>query len=792
MTIRVTLALLTSAALALTGLLPAAVTAAPATPRPYALTRLSAAHGSAIAGQDSGAPPIGTDPRALPTIPVGGNPVDVAVDDPTHTAYITNGNDATVSVVDTTHCRAHDTSGCGQMWPTVAVGNGPVNLAVNQRTHTVYVTNIGDNTVSVIDGATCNAGNHTGCGQTTATIPVGTNPDYVGIDESTNTVYVVNDNFSGPGSVSAINGNLCDATSTIGCSQIPPAISVGDNPIGLALDPTNHTAYVANCGVGPINGCASTGSVSMVNMSTCNAVATAGCGQVPPTVGVAGSAAWVDVDRSTNTVYVSAFGPSLGTVSVIDSSDCNAMVTSGCGKPQPTVTAGSGPIGIVVDQQTHGVFVANQEDASFSVIDGLTCNARVSVGCAFSPPDVGVGFSAGTPGIDPATQTLYVPSQDLNSVTVIPAGSCTLFHHAGCRQASPTAMVGNAPQGIFADPVTGTVYVANRSDNTLSLINGNACDASHLSGCTASRPTVPTGNTPQFITIDQATRTGYIANLDGSVSAFDAAHCNAAVQSACQMHTITVSTSSHYLDWMAVDDANHTLYVTDYDADGVALIDMSTCNAANFSGCGQTPGLASTGAASHPDGVALDLASQSLYVADGEQNTISVIDAATCNVQVSLGCSGPHPTVTVDSRPTRIAIDQGTNTIFAASRDTDRVAVIDGSTCNALHPAGCSTPVATIPISRPTGDVRHPITITVDEDANLVYLTDVVDSDIVVLNGVTCNGRIISGCSRPIGDLIRTGGWPSGVTLDPALGTGYNPDNVDGQASIFRLLRPPL
>ena len=48
---------------------------------------------------------------------------------------------------------------------------------------TVYVANIGGNTVSVIDETT---------NTVTATIPVGTGPYGVGVDSSTGTVYVAN------------------------------------------------------------------------------------------------------------------------------------------------------------------------------------------------------------------------------------------------------------------------------------------------------------------------------------------------------------------------------------------------------------------------------------------------------------------------------------------------------------------------------------------------------------------------------------------------------------------------
>ena len=73
------------------------------------------------------------------------------------------------------------------------VGNGPYALTVNERTNTIYVANGNDNTLSVINGATCDATVRSGCGQTPrATIPVPTG-DYVGgvdVDENTDTVYM--------------------------------------------------------------------------------------------------------------------------------------------------------------------------------------------------------------------------------------------------------------------------------------------------------------------------------------------------------------------------------------------------------------------------------------------------------------------------------------------------------------------------------------------------------------------------------------------------------------------------
>ncbi len=64
---------------------------------------------------------------------------------------------------------------------TVPVGGQPTSVAVNARTHDIYVTNAGSNSVSVIDGRTR---------ATAAVIPVGGSPQAVSVDASREAVYV--------------------------------------------------------------------------------------------------------------------------------------------------------------------------------------------------------------------------------------------------------------------------------------------------------------------------------------------------------------------------------------------------------------------------------------------------------------------------------------------------------------------------------------------------------------------------------------------------------------------------
>ena len=106
---------------------------------------------------------IGRAKRGATNIPVGQNPVGVAVDQGTGTVYVGNANQNTVSVIDGSHCNNIIRAGCSKTPTTVTVGPNPLGLAINQATHTLYVVNSGTNTVSVINTATCNARVSTGC-----------------------------------------------------------------------------------------------------------------------------------------------------------------------------------------------------------------------------------------------------------------------------------------------------------------------------------------------------------------------------------------------------------------------------------------------------------------------------------------------------------------------------------------------------------------------------------------------------------------------------------------------------
>ena len=90
------------------------------------------------------------------------------------------------------------------------------------KTDTVYVANSGNSTVSVFNGATCNGHNTSGCGQTPATVPVGSIPLGIFADPANDTVYIPN---AGETDVSMIDSATCNATDLAACpTSAPPTV----------------------------------------------------------------------------------------------------------------------------------------------------------------------------------------------------------------------------------------------------------------------------------------------------------------------------------------------------------------------------------------------------------------------------------------------------------------------------------------------------------------------------------------------------------------------------------------
>jgi DNA-binding beta-propeller fold protein YncE len=371
-------------------------------------------------------------------------------------------------------------------------------------------------------------------GQPSANIPDQTNAQALAVDPATGTLYVVAGPDHVPGTLTAVNALTCDALHGDGCGPTTAYVQVGFNPVGVAVDQATDTIYVANF---------NSKTVSVINGATCNARYASECSQAAATVQAGSEPTDVGVDQATDTVYVADWGKgSSTTVQVINGRTCNGQVTSGCRQAPARVHVGTAPAGVFVDQATDAIYVgtvAKSGAETVWAIDGATCNAVVTVGCGALPPSVAVGkgsadFNVGF-ALDQVTGTLYVTNWADNTLSMIDTNGCNATTRSGCAHAPQTVLVGRGPDSIAVNPATHTVYVSNITDNTLSVLNAATCNAKILSGCSPYHAQLlRTGHAPQSVAVDPATATVYVANADdATVSVFDAATCNAVVASGC-------------------------------------------------------------------------------------------------------------------------------------------------------------------------------------------------------------------------------------------------------------------
>jgi DNA-binding beta-propeller fold protein YncE len=582
--------------------------------------------------------------RPAATVKVGKMPVAAVVNPATRTLYVANLAGGSVSVINAATCNAVTTRGCGQPARTVADKAGPDWIDVNPATDTVYTANSGTanpaagDTVSVIDGATCNGTNGSGCGVVPPTVKVGSGPFALAVDQATDTVYVANNN---DGTVSVIDGARCNARVTSGCARPPLAVTTGAGPSFVAVDHGLHTAFVMNaddntlsaintrtCNGTVISSCRTvppsrlaspnqnpgynpfpnafalvpqTGTAYVVNiggatiltvasLSGCNAVSPAGCRRLAPAVPT--HVGLMAANPATGTLYTASFN--LPQIDVFSMAACRAGDLGGC-VPVATIPMGH-PMASVgaIDDATHTLYAADA-GGTMAVINTATCNAHVTTGCAAKPPSIKIGTFPNVPAINPVTRTLYVTfGTAANKVAVVNTATCNATDTSGCRQTPAVFKVAAGTVFAAVSTATDTVYSAGggfgASVGTVSVINGATCNGTNHSGCGHIAATAKAGAGPFGVTVNDRTHTVYVVNnadgdAPGSVSVINGATCNGTHTAGCHQHFPTFATGRSPLI-LAVDERTDALYVSDFSSAGVTVMDGSRCNASVTSGCG--------------------------------------------------------------------------------------------------------------------------------------------------------------------------------------------------------------
>ena len=664
---------------------------------------------------------------------------------------------------------------------SVALGGIPSLAAINPKTKTIYVPLQNSDIVDVVNAATCNLKVTSGC-RVVARAKVGRfgpagGPLYAAVDPVTDTVYVVNAAPTGAGAVTVVNGARCNARVTAGCGRVLATIKVGKFPVAAVLARRTGTLYVANA-VG--------NSISVIDAAGCNAAVRSACGRAPRTLKDPGGPDWLDVNNSTGTLYAANAGQNGNgnTVSVFNAATCDSRTGRGCAQAPHTVTVGSGPFGLAVDQASGAVYVANNNDGTVSVINGSKCNARVHTGCGRHPRVVTTGPGSGYVTVDPALHTAFSVSQGDDTISEINTRTCNGRTDAGCPQTARNERAtfnprqGENPNILALLQGTGTGYLVSFGATIMSVVSVARCNATATGACRVLPPSAP--DHEFLMAVDSATNTLYASNgTKPRIDVVNTATCRAGNPSGClPVAIIPMADPQANFAPQSIDPATRTLYATDPFSSLASVINIATCNATHTAGCSARPPTITVG--KFPGPPAFNKTTKTLYVPFGSlANKVAVIDAATCNATDATGCGQIPGVVPVGTGTFFIAVSTAVNTVYAPATGYignglgHTVAVIDGTSCNGTNHAGCAHPAAIV-------DVGHnPLGVAVSDRVRTVYVGNFNNGEypgiISMINEATCNGTHTAGCAgrHP---AVTVGPGPYIPVVDARTGTVYIPD----------------
>lgn len=243
-----------------------------------------------------------------------GTTMGLATDNQLRKIYAANYDDNTVSVIDALTSAVVN---------TITVGVNPSSLGVNPADNSIYVSNFGGSSISVI---TYSAGTYT----VSKTIACDSGPDGFAIDETTNKIYIPNYNAYTVSVIDAVSSTL---TSTIAMN--------GQFPSGVAVDSSKKRLYVASGG-GPY--------VEIIDTDTNTNL---------KNVFIGGAPRAIVANPSTNKVYATE---GFTKVAVIDT-------TVGLEKVLYYITVGSAPNRLALSTTMNRLYVLNAYSDNVTIID---------------------------------------------------------------------------------------------------------------------------------------------------------------------------------------------------------------------------------------------------------------------------------------------------------------------------------------------------------------------------------------------------------------------------------------
>jgi DNA-binding beta-propeller fold protein YncE len=428
----------------------------------------------------------------LKTVPVGRNPGPIVVNPTTHSVYIVNRSDNTVSILDSERLTVKS---------VVRIGSGASAIAANPAANLVYVANSGAGSITAILGT-----------QAVGTVTIGGTPVALVVDATLNQLYIAD---------AARNQVLIyNATTGAHLATLPTAAQ----PTAMALNLATHSVFVSCTGA--------SGSVVVID-GTHNHILTT-VGSLP--TGMTS----ISVDPVTN--VATSVSPTANVYTVIDAANGYSVVE----EPGDT---GADPLATAYDPGGDGLFLsADTGDGNIFFADG---SGIITLGNAYQTHLGGANALA----VNPTTNQmgLVYPAGDAAYIIDLDNPLYFGFYHLETTGVTPTALA--------FDPLTNRVFVTNAGDNTVSVFDITpGTEVPAYEGAFG-------GNSIGYNYIDAnpATGTTYTLRL-GNLYAINEAQAGAGANGLPNdtAGVTAIPLGSIYSQCVAVNSATNKIYVGDY------------------------------------------------------------------------------------------------------------------------------------------------------------------------------------------------------------------------------------
>ncbi|MBX7222953.1 MAG: YncE family protein [Blastocatellia bacterium] len=269
-----------------------------------------------------------------------------------------------------------------------------------------------------------------------------------------------------------------------------------------------------------------------------------------------------------------------------------------------------------------------------------------------------------------------------------------------------TAPAGQEPVELALNPATSRLYVANRTSNSISVIDTQK---------NTVLANIPLNGKPRGLAVNQ--------NSNRIYTSLEASKSLAVIDGATNMVTgnLSLGFAPTSLGGIAVNPQTNRIYVTNGNLNQIAVIDGSSNRLLDLVVVGASPA-----------GVAVNEITNRVYVANEEGNSMTVLDGAS-NALVKV--------VFVELAPRGVAVNPVTNRVYVANSGSSSISVIDGTT-NIVQAT--------------TNVIGVPNVLVVNATTNRIFIPLNFSTSVAILDGVANKvDESVSVESEPFGVAVN-------------------------------------